>query len=322
MVVCPGVQVNHKAIIRATSECILTLSFEYDTLAAQMELTNEQLLGIVDRALTEDVEEGDVTTNCIIPVESRGSGVIRAKSAGVISGLDIATLVFYRLDSRTELQQHVVEGTTVNSGDEILSLTGEMRALLTGERTALNFLMRLSGIATAAAKFAEKVAGTGCQILDTRKTTPGLRLLEKRAVVAGGCSNHRVGLYDMILIKENHIAAAGSIERAVAAAIEYNETMAIQNLAIEVETRNLDEVKQTCALDIDRIMLDNFSVEETAVAVKLIRSVKPDLEIEASGNMMLDNVRAYADAGVDFISVGSITHSAPALDLSMTITPL
>ena len=147
-------------------------------------------------------------------------------------------------------------------------------------------------------------------------------MLEKRAVAAGGGSNHRVGLYDMVLIKENHIAAAGSIEKAVAAAIEYNRTTAIQELAVEVETRNLDEVKQALSLSIDRIMLDNFSVEAATEAVKEIRAHKPELEIEASGNMTLDTVRAYAETGVDFISVGSITHSAPALDLSMSITPL
>lgn len=287
-----------------------------------MELSNEQLLEIVDRALKEDVGDGDVTTNSIVPEDAQGGGILLAKAEGVVSGLDVATVVFYRLDPETELQYHVTEGTVVKPGDEIIKLAGKMRALLSGERTALNFLMRLSGIATATARFSEKVAGTGCRILDTRKTTPGLRVLEKRAVVAGGGTNHRAGLHDMILIKENHIAAAGSIARAVADAIEYNQTTAIQTLAIEVETRNLDEVKEAVALEIDRIMLDNFSIGDVAAAVKQVRTVKPDLEIEASGNINLDNVRDYADAGVDFVSVGSITHSAPALDLSMTITPV
>ncbi len=287
-----------------------------------MELTNEQLIAIVEQALREDLDDGDVTTNSIIDEYAAGAGVITAKAAGVISGLDIAAVVFYNLDPGTELLHHVVEGTRVNPGDEIIRLNGRLRALLSGERTALNFLMRLSGIATATSKFVEKLEGTDCRILDTRKTTPGLRLLEKRAVAAGGGDNHRIGLYDMILIKENHIAAAGSIEKAVAAAIDYNATTAILNLAIEVETRNLEEVRQAARLKIDRIMLDNFTVAEAAAAVKEIRAINPELEIEASGNMTLDTVRAYAETGVDYISVGSITHSAPALDLSMTISPL
>ena len=286
-----------------------------------MELTNEQLIDIVDRALKEDLDDGDVTTNCIIPESARGIGVITAKADGVVSGLDIATIVFYRLDPTIELDHHAVEGTPVKPGDEIIRLQGKLRALLSGERTALNFLMQLSGIATATARYVELLEGSDCQILDTRKTTPGLRILEKRAVAAGGGSNHRIGLYDMILIKENHIAAAGSIEKAVAAALDYNATTAIQNLRIEVETRNLDEVKQALGLRIDRIMLDNFSVADATAAVEEIRSAKPELEIEASGNMSLDRVRAYAETGVDFISVGSITHSASALDLSMLVTP-
>lgn len=282
-----------------------------------MDLSPEYLIDLVDRALMEDVDTGDVTTGSIVTPEARGKAVIVAKADGVLSGLDLAALVFYQLDHESEFVTDRKEGSRVMAGEQLVEITGKQAALLTGERTALNFLMHCSGIATLTARFAAEIRHTACKIIDTRKTAPGLRLIEKRAVVSGGGANHRIGLFDMILIKDNHIAAAGSITRAVERAQQRNRETDGRALAVEVETQNLEQVREAVRLPIDRIMLDNFPVEGAAAAVKVIRELNPDLEIEASGNMSLATVRAYAETGVDFISVGQITHSAPWLDLSM-----
>jgi len=284
-----------------------------------MDIAPEYLIDIADRALQEDVETGDLTTLATVSPIAKGRAMIRAKADGIISGLDVAALVFYQLDQDGEFLTDLVEGSPIKRGQELIMCQGKLASLLTGERTALNFLMHLSGIATLTAKFVEQVKHTSCQIIDTRKTTPGLRLLEKRAVFSGGGANHRMGLFDMILIKENHIAAAGSLTKAVEKAIEYNQTTAIQRVAIEVETRNLDEVREAASLDIQRLMLDNFDVETARAAVNFLRAANPDLEIEASGNMSLATVKEYAETGVDFISAGALTHSAQWLDLSMKI---
>lgn len=282
-----------------------------------MDLSPEYLIDLVDRALMEDVDTGDVTTGSIVTPEARGQAVIVAKADGVLSGLDLAALVFYQLDHESEFVTDRKEGSRVMVGEQLVEITGKQAALLTGERTALNFLMHCSGIATLTARFAAEIRHTACKIIDTRKTAPGLRLIEKRAVVSGGGANHRIGLFDMILIKDNHVAAAGSITRAVERAQQRNRETDGRALAVEVETQNLEQVREAVRLPIDRIMLDNFPVEGAAAAVKVIRELNPDLEIEASGNMSLATVRAYAETGVDFISVGQITHSAPWLDLSM-----
>ncbi len=282
-----------------------------------MDLTPEYLIDLVDRALTEDVDSGDVTTGSIVAPEAHAKAVIVAKADGVLSGLDLAALVFYQLDHESEFLTDRKEGSPVTAGEHLVEITGKQAALLTGERTALNFLMHCSGIATITAKFVSEVRHTSCKVIDTRKTSPGLRLIEKRAVVSGGGANHRIGLFDMILIKDNHIAAAGSITRAVERAQLRNRGTDGRALTVEVETQNLEQVHEAVRLPIDRIMLDNFPVERAAEAVQVIRELNPDLEIEASGNMSLATVRAYAETGVDFISVGQITHSAPWLDLSM-----
>ena len=284
-----------------------------------MEVSPEYLLDIADRALSEDVESGDITTLATIPETAAGIGRILSKEDGIISGLDIAALIFYRLDSESEFVTDLVEGSKVSTGDTFVKLNGKLGALLTGERTALNFLMHLSGIATMTTKFVSAIKGTHCKILDTRKTRPGLRLLEKRAVSSGGGLNHRIGLYDMILIKNNHIDAAGSFEEAVKRAIDYRANLTDHTPKLEVETRTLDEVRQAMHLAVDRIMLDNFSVMDATAAVKLIRSAEPEMEIELSGSVRLSNVHNYAETGVDFISVGAITHSASWLDMSMQI---
>jgi len=282
-----------------------------------VDLTPEYLIDLVDRAVTEDVDSGDVTTGSIVAPDMRGRAAIVAKADGVLSGLDLAALVFYQLDHESEFVTEMKEGSRVRAGDRLVEIRGKQTALLTGERTALNFLMHCSGIATMTARFVAEVRHTACQIIDTRKTSPGLRLIEKRAVVSGGGANHRIGLFDMILIKDNHIAAAGSITQAVERAQQRNRETGGRALAVEVETQNLEQVREAVRLPIDRIMLDNFPVERAAEAVQVIRELNPDLEIEASGNMSLATVRAYADTGVDFISVGQITHSAPWLDLSL-----
>ncbi len=286
-----------------------------------MEVSSEYLIDIVDRAMTEDVEEGDITTMATVPAAARGRAVIVAKQDGVISGLDVAALVFYRLDPDSEFLTDLIEGSPITKGQELITISGLLSSLLTGERTALNFLMQLSGIATMTSRFVSEVSHTSCKILDTRKTSPGLRLLEKRAVSSGGGFNHRIGLFDMILIKNNHVDAASSIEQAIQRAVDYKSRNNLIDMKVEVEARTLDEVKQAVHLPVDRIMLDNFTIMDCAKAVQVIRGVKPEMEIEASGNMKLDNVRAYAETGVDFVSVGAITHSAEWLDLSMRIQP-
>jgi nicotinate-nucleotide pyrophosphorylase (carboxylating) len=283
-----------------------------------MEINEELLQELADRALAEDIGTGDLTTAATVTHEQNGKALITAKAAGVLSGFDIAEMVFRRVDPDAEFNAKLAEGNKVEPGKVVAEITGSLESLLAAERTALDFLMHLSGIATLTASFVAALKGTRCKVLDTRKTTPGLRLMEKRAVRSGGGVNHRLGLYDMALIKENHIAAAGSIEAAMTAVIQQREE-AKKKYLIEVETCTTEEVEEALKFDIDRIMLDNFDPDQAAAAVKLIRDTKPKLEIEASGNITLENARAYAETGVDFISSGRITHSAPWLDLSLTV---
>ncbi len=284
-----------------------------------MEITSEYLLDLADHALVEDIGTGDVTTDATVSSEVQGHGVIVAKKPGIISGLDIAGAVFLRLDQDTRFDSDLVEGSVVEPGTVVATVQGYLSTLLSAERVALNFLMHLSGIATLTSQFVRAVEGTGCRILDTRKTTPGLRLLEKRAVASGGGHNHRIGLFDMILIKDNHIAAAGSISAAIEAALKVVGETERNDLQIEVETQTLADIEEALKYPIQRIMIDNMDIAAATEAVKLIRKLNPDVEIEASGNMTLSRVRAYAETGVDFISVGALTHSAECLDLSMRL---
>lgn len=276
-------------------------------------MSDEELTELVRRALREDVGEGDVTTSATIAVDSRARALITQKAPGAIFGLGAAETCFALLDPDVRFERLAQEGSWREQGGPVLSIEGFARALLTGERTALNFLGRLSGIATLAARFVRAVEGTGVVVLDTRKTTPGLRKLEKAAVAAGGASNHRVGLYDAILLKENHIAAAGGIARAVARARELAPQLAP---TLEVEVRNPAEIDAALAAGAPRLLLDNMSVAELSAAVA---QVDGRAELEASGNVTLENVRERALTGVDFISVGALTHSAPALDLSLIL---
>ena len=268
---------------------------------------------VVARALAEDLGDGDVTTAATVPEHSRARAVITQKAPGVIFGLTVAETTFRSLDSEAAFERVVREGVWRERG-EVLRVQGRARALLSAERTALNFLARLSGVATMAARAVDAVAGTRARILDTRKTTPGLRALEKAAVAAGGATNHRAGLYDAILIKENHAALAGGVGEAVRRAREY-----APELALEVECRSLAEVDEALEAGAPRLLLDNMTPAELRQAVGRVAG---RAELEASGGMTLDTLRTVADTGVDFISVGALTHSAPALDLSLILEPL
>jgi nicotinate-nucleotide pyrophosphorylase (carboxylating) len=276
-------------------------------------VSENELTELVRRALHEDVGAGDVTTDATVAPDASAQALIAQKAPGAIFGLDAAEACFELLDPGVRFERLAREGNWREEGGPVLSIEGSARALLTGERTALNFLGRLSGIATLAACFVREVEGTGAVVLDTRKTTPGLRELEKAAVAAGGATNHRVGLYDAILIKENHIAAAGGIARAVARVRESAPELAP---TLEVEVRDPSEIEQALTAGAPRLLLDNMGIDELCAAVA---QVGGRAQLEASGNVTLENVHECALTGVDFISVGALTHSAPALDLSLIL---
>jgi nicotinate-nucleotide pyrophosphorylase (carboxylating) len=276
-------------------------------------LNPELLSDVVSRALAEDVGTGDVTTEATVPEGGRARALITQKAEGVIYGLDAAEAAFRALDSGIRFDRKVAEGVW-RDGGEVLELEGSARAILTGERTALNLLARLSGVATMAARAVRAIEGTGATILDTRKTTPGLRALEKAAVAAGGASNHRAGLWDAVLIKENHAAIAGGVGKAVRLASER-----APRLPLEVECRTLAEVDEAIEAGAPRILLDNMSPEQLRSAVA---HVAGRAELEASGGITLESVREIAGTGVQFVSAGALTHSAPALDLSLILEAL
>jgi nicotinate-nucleotide pyrophosphorylase (carboxylating) len=273
----------------------------------------EGIRELVQRALAEDVGSGDLTTEATVPADAAARAVISQKSPGVVFGFDAARAVFAELDPRLAVTPLAPEGQWRDAG-EVLEVRGRARAILTGERTALNFLQRLSGVATMAARYARQVAGTGAVVLDTRKTTPGLRALEKAAVAAGGATNHRAGLHDAILIKENHATLAGGVGEAVRKA-----QAAAPRVPVEIECRSLDEVKEALDAGAGRLLLDNFGLAELRQAVALVAG---RAELEASGGVTLQTIREIAQTGVQFVSVGALTHSAPALDLSLILEPL
>jgi nicotinate-nucleotide pyrophosphorylase (carboxylating) len=275
-----------------------------------------ELIAQVQRALEEDVRSGDITTEATVASHTRAQALITQKAPGAIYGLDTAETVFALLDPGARFVRLVEEGRWRDEGGPVLSVEGSARALLTGERTALNFLAHLSGVATMAALAVRELEGTGTTVLDTRKTIPGLRALEKAAVAAGGASNHRIGLFDAILIKENHIAAAGGIAQAVALAREATPKLTD---TLEVEVRDPEEIEHALAAGAARLLLDNMSIEELSAAVT---QVAGRAKLEASGNVTLENIRERALTGVDFISMGALTHSAPALDLSLILETL
>src|SRR4051812_18552336 len=269
---------------------------------------------LIDRALGEDVGGGDVTTTTLVPEDATGRATLTQKAPGVIAGLQVAASVFTRVDSSIRWSSRAEQGVW-REGGLVAEVAGSSRSILTAERVALNLLQRLSGVATMTARYVTAIEGTGARILDTRKTTPGLRALEKQAVVIGGGVNHRVGLYDAILIKENHSAMAGGVREATRRAL----AAAANGMLVEVECSTLDEVREALEAGAPRILLDNMSTEELRAAVELTAG---RAELEASGGVSLDTVRAIAETGVDFISVGALTHSAPALDISLILHEL
>jgi len=271
---------------------------------------------IIKRALKEDLGKGDITTKCLVPSGMTAKAIIVSKEDGLLAGIDIAKQIFASLDRKVSFVKHKKDGQKIKKGDIIASLRGPAGAILSGERLALNFIQRLSGIATLTGKFVNLCASTGATILDTRKTTPNLRALEKFAVKMGGGTNHRMGLYDAVLIKDNHLVAEPDIKKAVAKARRTGKT-------VEVEVKTFPELKKALNAMPDRILLDNMSVSSLKKAVKITKSYFQEtgkkVPLEASGGINLKNIKKIASTGVDFISVGALTHSPKALDISLEI---
>ena len=268
---------------------------------------------LIDLAFAEDIGDGDHTTLCCIPKEAMGKSHLLIKEEGILAGVELAKKVFDRFDPTMEVEVLIQDGSHVKPGDIAMVVTGKTQSLLQTERLMLNIMQRMSGIATMTNRYVERIAGTGAHVLDTRKTTPGLRMLEKQAVKIGGGMNHRIGLFDMILLKDNHVDFSGGIANAINRCHAYLQEKQL-DLKIEIEVRNFDELQQVLACGrVDRIMLDNFTVSDTRKAVELINH---RYEVESSGNITLDTIRDYAEQGVDYISVGALTHSVKGLDMS------
>lgn len=279
----------------------------------KMHTTEELNEALINLSFAEDIGDGDHTTLCCIPEEAEGKSRLIVKEDGVLAGVRVAKMVFEHFDPELKMKVFINDGTRVKKGDVAFEVTGKVRSLLQTERLMLNIMQRMSGIATMTSKYMDVLKGTNTHVLDTRKTTPGMRMLEKEAVRIGGGMNHRIGLFDMILLKDNHVDFAGGIVQAIDRCHEYLKKNGL-NLKIEIEVRNFDELQQV--LDhggIDRIMLDNFSVENTRKAVEMINHL---YETESSGGITIDTIRDYAECGVDFISVGALTHSVKGLDMS------
>ncbi len=278
-------------------------------------MIDTQLKNIIENALQEDIGKGDITTSAIITKTTNGLAEFRVKQNGIAAGLDILEILYNIFDPELKFKKNKNDGAKILAGQVIATVEGNIASILTTERTALNFLQRMSGIATYANEFAGKIKHTKAKILDTRKTAPGLRYIDKLAVKIGGCENHRIGLYDMFLIKDNHIIAAGSITKSVNACKKFRKANKA-NFKIEVETANLEQVTEALKCNVDFIMLDNFNLTEMKKAVDLING---KCKTEASGGIDLNTVKQIAETGVDFISVGALTHSVKALDISLEI---
>ena len=268
---------------------------------------------LIDLAFAEDIGDGDNTTLCCIPETAMGKSHLLIKEDGILAGVEVAKRVFARFDPEMKVEVLIGDGAHVRKGDIAMVVSGKVRSLLQTERLMLNIMQRMSGIATMTNKYVERLKGTNTHVLDTRKTTPGLRMLEKQAVKIGGGMNHRIGLFDMILLKDNHVDFAGGIANAINRCHEYLREKGL-DLKIEIEVRNFDELRQAMECGgINRIMLDNFSVADTRKAVELVAG---RFETESSGGITFDTIRDYAECGVDFISVGALTHSVKGLDMS------
>jgi len=269
---------------------------------------------LIQLSFAEDIGEGDHTTLCSIPSDAVGASRLLIKEKGVLAGVEVAQEVFHQFDPTLHMEVFIGDGESVNPGDEAFLVKGKIQSILQTERLVLNIMQRMSGIATITREYVKLLEGTKAKVLDTRKTTPGMRMLEKQAVKIGGGVNHRIGLFDMILLKDNHVDFAGGIEQAIRGAQAY---LLKQNrkLKIEIEVRSIDELKQVLLLGgVDRIMLDNFTPEKTREAVDLVGG---SVELESSGGITFDTIRSYAETGVDFISVGALTHSVKSLDMSL-----
>ena len=276
--------------------------------------TKEQLIDeLIDLAFAEDIGDGDHTTLCCIPDTAMGKSRLLIKEPGILAGVEIARKIFHRFDPDLKMTVYIEDGTAVKPGDVAFVVEGRVQSLLQTERLMLNVMQRMSGIATMTHRYVKKLEGLHTRILDTRKTTPGMRMLEKEAVKIGGGVNHRIGLFDMILLKDNHVDFAGGIENAISRCHDYLKAKG-KDLKIEIEVRNLDELKEVMRVGgVDRIMLDNFSPELTKEAVKIVGG---KYEIESSGGITFDTIRDYAESGVEFGSVGALTHSVKGLDMS------
>lgn len=271
---------------------------------------NDQL---IDLAFSEDIGDGDHTTLCCIPEDATGKSRLLIKEAGILAGIRIAKEIFHRFDPSMQVEVLMEDGARVKPGDVAMIVSGKIRSLLQTERLMLNVMQRMSGIATMTARYVERLQGTRTRVLDTRKTTPGMRMLEKEAVKIGGGVNHRIGLFDMILLKDNHVDFCGGIANALDRCAAYQKEKGL-NLKVEIEVRSFDEIRQVMEHGgADRIMLDNFSVEDTRKAVEMIGG---KFETESSGGITIDTMRDYAECGVDYISVGALTHSVKGLDMS------
>lgn len=278
-----------------------------------MQNVNELIDRLIDLSFAEDIGDGDHTTLCCIPEDAMGKSHLLIKEDGILAGVEIAKKVFARFDPTMVVDVLITDGTPVHRGDIAMVVTGKVRSLLQTERLMLNIMQRMSGIATMTHRYVERIEGTGARVLDTRKTTPGMRMLEKLAVKIGGGTNHRIGLFDMILLKDNHVDFAGGISQAITRCHSYLKEHNL-DLKIEIEVRNFDELNQVLECGgVNRIMLDNFTVEDTKKAVEIINH---RYEVESSGNINFDTIRGYAEQGVDFISVGALTHSVKGLDMS------
>lgn len=279
-----------------------------------MKTKDELIDALLDLAFAEDIGDGDHTTLSTIPADAMGRSKLLIKESGIIAGVDIAKKVLHKVDPSIKINVMIEDGAEVNPGDVAFTAEGPVRSLLIAERTMLNIMQRMSGVATMTRKYQKRLKGLHTRVLDTRKTTPGMRMLEKEAVRIGGGTNHRIGLFDMILIKDNHEDFAGGIEQAVRRAEEYCKANGKENLKIEVECRSLDDIRKVLEIGgVDRIMFDNFTPELTREAVALVDG---KVETESSGGITFDTLRAYGETGVDFISVGALTHSVKGLDMS------
>lgn len=268
---------------------------------------------LIDLAFAEDIGDGDHTTLCCIPEDAMGKSHLLIKEDGILAGVEVAKKVFARFDPTLEVEVLMGDGAKVKKGDVAMIVSGKVRSLLQTERLMLNIMQRMSGIATMTNKYVERLKGTNTRVLDTRKTTPGMRMLEKQAVKIGGGVNHRIGLFDMILLKDNHVDFAGGIKNAIDRCHKYLKENSL-DLKIEIEVRNFNEIQQVLDCGgVDRIMFDNFSVDDTRTAVEMIAG---RYETESSGGITFDTIRQYAECGVDFISVGALTHSVKGLDMS------